>query len=39
MEALPERKGAAGGAATRHGEKRLLRDALEELGERVAVPG
>jgi len=41
MEALPERKGRAWAAlATRHGEKRLLRDALEELGRaRVAVPG
>ena len=39
MEALPERKGRAWAAlATRHGEKRLLRDALEELGRaRVAV--
>ena len=41
MAALPERKGRAWAAlATRHGEKRLLRDALEELGRaRVAVPG
>ena len=41
MEALPERKGRAWAAlATRHGEKRLLRDALEELGRaRVAVAG